>query len=531
MDYLKLTKAARWPGTIELQLPQPPLRPRPKPLPALPRSNSTLNLLTLHPVDSNDIHVLHARLRHIEADFERTCEQMDALSNYSSTLSSEMIRLGERIDMLAREVEEGNSSTDDSPEGGVSLNGSEDAITRLRDMSDLRLSSRRRSSGIHSPSPRRTNDLSAHHGGMGVICVRVGGSNTPHRGRSIDIIRRQGRRDLSTLGGRAGPLRVTNADVATDEDADDEEDKTDTDSESDSDAGVVVKPTRKRISPPEPSVQNSTTMTKDTDTSKPSTTQSVHSRYRKQPKHLSALPSSNNISNLASLTGAESVVPAATNPAFLQTQLQHQAETEGSEHTDEHIDAQSNSSTVDKTCEQVSLAASPNDIDEESYAVHQALGDCTTLSAYYAALAEYPLPSSSSRQSNDSAVVRGRGISTSERRTSQSQQRRDSSNLLVSSSGPTGVADENEAGLVTKPARKRVVMPRRVHEPGESNYDVPFSGVEEETVAREARRERIMDEEDWRRNSSPDRALRGGRGGGRGRGGKGGRGGRGGTSN
>ncbi|KAK5679740.1 hypothetical protein LTS10_007688 [Elasticomyces elasticus] len=250
MDYVKLTTAARWPGTIELQLPQPPLRPRPKPLPALPRSSSTLNLLTLAPFGSNDINILRARLRHIEADFERTCEQMDALSNHSSTLSSEMIRLGERIDALAREVEEKDSSADELAGGGVSLSGSEDAMTSLRDMSDLRLSSRRRSrsSDGHPASRRRTNNLSVHHDGMGVMCVRVGGSNTPHRGRSIDIVRTQGRRDLSTLGGRSGPLRVTNADVAVDDDAD-EEDKAGNDSESDSDAGLVMKPTRKRLPP------------------------------------------------------------------------------------------------------------------------------------------------------------------------------------------------------------------------------------------------------------------------------------------
>ncbi|KAK3648405.1 hypothetical protein LTR56_007522 [Elasticomyces elasticus] len=256
MDYVKLTTAARWPGTIELQLPQPPLRPRPKPLPALPRSNSTLNLLTLHPFDSNNINILRARLRQIEADFERTCEQMDALSNHSSTLSSEMIQLGDRIDVLAREVEEGDSSADELPEGGVSLSRSGGAMTRLRDMDDLRLSSRwrRGSSEVRSLSVRRTNDLSVHHNGMGVMCVRVGSSSTPYRGRSVDIMRTQGRRDLSALGGRSGPLRVTNADVAMDEDADDGEDKTDTDSESDSDTGLVMKLTRKRISSPEPSV-------------------------------------------------------------------------------------------------------------------------------------------------------------------------------------------------------------------------------------------------------------------------------------
>ncbi|KAK5724606.1 hypothetical protein LTR15_004652 [Elasticomyces elasticus] len=244
MDYLKLITAARWPGTIELQLPQPPLRPRPKPLPALPRSNSTLNLLTLAPFDTNNIHSLRARLRLIEADFEHTCEQMDALSNHSSTLSSEMIRLGERIDVLAREVEEGDCSAAELKEGGVSLSGSRDAITRLWDMDDLRLSSRRRSrsSEVHSPSPKRTNDLSAHRDGMGVMCVRVGGSSVPGRGRSVDLIRTQGRRDLSAMGGRSGPLRVTG-----DDDADDEEHGIDTDSESDSDAGLVMKPTRKWV--------------------------------------------------------------------------------------------------------------------------------------------------------------------------------------------------------------------------------------------------------------------------------------------
>ncbi|KAK4901673.1 hypothetical protein LTR27_001445 [Elasticomyces elasticus] len=249
MDYVKLTTAARWPGTKELQPNQPPFRPRPKPLPALPRSNSTLNLLAPAPFESNDINILRARLRHIEADFERTCEQMDALSNHSSALSSKMIRLGERIDLLAREVEEEDSSADELAEGGVSLSRYEDAMTRLQNMSDLRLSSRRRSrsSEIHSPSPRSTNALSAHHDGMGVMCVRVGQSRAPHCGRSVDIIRTQGRRDLPTLGGRSGPLRVTNADVTVNEDADDEEDKAGTDSESDSDAGIVMKPTRKRV--------------------------------------------------------------------------------------------------------------------------------------------------------------------------------------------------------------------------------------------------------------------------------------------
>ncbi|KAK5740491.1 hypothetical protein LTR17_004528 [Elasticomyces elasticus] len=251
MDYVKLITAARWPGTIELQLPQPPLRPRPKPLPALPRSSSTLNLLTLHPFESNDINILRARLQHIELDFERTCTQMDALSNHSSALSSEMIRLGERIDVLAREIAETDCSPDGLAEGGVSLNECGNAMTRLQNMSDLRLSSRRRSrrSEIHSPSPRRTNDLSAHHEGMGVMCVRVGSSSTPHRGRTVDLVRTQGRRDLSALGGRSGPLRVTNADVAADEDADVGEDKADTGSESDSDGGLVTKPTKERLSP------------------------------------------------------------------------------------------------------------------------------------------------------------------------------------------------------------------------------------------------------------------------------------------
>ncbi|KAK4958244.1 hypothetical protein LTR10_004670 [Elasticomyces elasticus] len=242
MDYLKLITAARWPGTIELQLPQPPhLRPRPKPLPALPRSNT--------PFDTNDIHSLRARLRHFEADFERTCKQMDALSNHSSTLSSEMIRLGERIDMLAKEVEEEDSSAAELTEGGVSLNGTEDAMTRLRDMDDLRLSSRRRSGSREATllSPNRTNDLSAHHDGMEVMCVRVDESRTLHRGRSVDLVRSQGRRDLSTLGGRSGTLRVTNADVTADEDADDREHKAGTESESDSERGLAMKPTRKRV--------------------------------------------------------------------------------------------------------------------------------------------------------------------------------------------------------------------------------------------------------------------------------------------
>ncbi|KAK5701767.1 hypothetical protein LTR97_004585 [Elasticomyces elasticus] len=249
MDYVKLTNAKRWPGTIELQPKKPPFRARPKPLPALPRSNSTLDLLTLAPFDTNNIHILRARLRHIEADFEQTCEQIDALSNHSFALSSEMIRLGERIDVLAREVEEGDSSADELPEDGVGLSGSGDAMARLQSMSDLRLSSRRRSrsSEIHSPSPKRTNDLSAHRGGGGVMCVGVGGSRAPHRGRSVDLVRTQGWRDLSALGGRSGLLRVTNADVAANEDADDGEDKAGTDSESDSDAGLVMKPTRKWV--------------------------------------------------------------------------------------------------------------------------------------------------------------------------------------------------------------------------------------------------------------------------------------------